>query len=131
MKHRTPWTLATIVWAALVSTALLADPASQLVVLLPGQTLGPGGVAGTPTIKQREPFTVEVYAVDAFGNFDFTYNGPIVGLSTGESAPTAGVRVATVVSGSGGATAIPAGSEIRLAINGEGFRDYGLAAAAT
>jgi hypothetical protein len=118
--------------ALAAASPALADPADRLVVLLPGQTLDEGMPSGPANaVPQHEPFTVHVVAVDANGNVDADYGGPIAGLATGEASPSPALRMATSISAPGAATAIAAGSELRLSINGEEFRDYEIGAAAT
>ncbi len=95
--------------AAAGFTPAAAGPATQLVVVLPGQELQPGvGIVGSPQPQPpRTPFFVRVYAVDPFFNIDAAYGGPIAGIRTDEAAPTQGRRLAVSISGSGAATSIP------------------------
>jgi hypothetical protein len=118
----------------LSTQALLAGPATKIVILLPGQTLTPGGIVGTPTPQQqREWFEVLVVAVDSSFQRDYDYFGPIAGLSTSEGTPTPGLRFGTTISAIGAATTIPqaAAPELRLSINGESYRDYPIGPATT
>jgi hypothetical protein len=105
----------------------VAGPATRLVILLPGQTLEPGtGLVGTPLdAVQRTRFRAEVYAVDAFGNIDSAYAGPIRGVLTDEAPPIPGYRFGTSISGIGAATSLSSGA-LRLSLDGSPFQEVAL-----
>jgi hypothetical protein len=64
---------------------VVAGPATQTVVVLPGQTLMEGyGIVGTPTAQVVDvPFAVHMYAVDSFLNVDTRASG-ILSLTTSD-----------------------------------------------
>lgn len=115
-----------------VPVALAA--ATKLVVILPGQTFVPGvGAVGAPDpIELRTPHTVEIYAVDQFGNVVFDYGGrvviPVVPVGTGTIGPPMARRVGTSISGAGAAPSIPAG-QLRLSLGGGPFQEISVAPA--
>lgn len=132
-RYLSPKIAAVALALCLGAPPLLAGPATKVVVLLPGQTLSPGGISGSPLPQsQREWFEVLVMAVDDSYDRDYSYSGPLVGLSTSETMPTAGQRFGTSISAIGAATMIPqGGGELRISLNGENYRDYLIGPATT
>lgn len=82
----------------IASTAYTVNPiaATQLVAILPGQTLAEGApdlataISGTPsnTLVAGTPFNVEIYATDPYYNRNFSATGTSISLSTSDTNDT-------------------------------------------